>query len=307
MTPDQEQPRVSRNRRRGGNFNFMPRLLGAIVVVVAIAVALNLGIHKLERSPPLQPEYAEKKPVKVEDAAPSEEDVLPAPLGIPADSGPVQGIAELDAKRPQIEIVLRSFFQARAIEDKLIVARDPERVRALMRQYYLERPILARAVKGVGSCQSVAEKGFRLGYVQVQFTQGASLSVIVEEMEDGQFRVDWESLVRYGEMEWSDFLDQKPTSPTLLRVIATRLQPVAGDPREWLQIMSPGEERSLKVVFDRTDPKMTHLVDQLTQGSWKNVPLTVRLCYFEPKSNPDSLRIVSSEGKGWLILTDRRS
>lgn len=303
MTPDPEQPRASRNRRRGGNLNFMPRLIGAAVIVMAIAFALNLGIHTLERSPPLQPEYAEKKPVKTEEL-PTEE-VPTAPVVVPA--GPVQGIADMETKKPRLEAALRAFFLARTIEDKLAVARDSERVRPLMRQYYLDRPIRERALKGLGSCQSVAEKGFRLGYIQVEFSQGAPVSVIVEEMEDGQFRVDWESLVRYGEMEWADFLEQKPTNPTLLRIIATRLEPVIGDKREWLQITSPGQDRVLKAFFDRSDPKMTHLVEQLQLGSWKNVPLTIRLCYSEPKLNPDSVRIVSSEGKGWLILTDRRS
>ncbi|WP_133797018.1 hypothetical protein [Prosthecobacter fusiformis] len=277
----------------------MPRLAGAAAVVVIVAVAFNIAIHSLERSPPVQPEYQVKK-TSLFSPAPAK--VVPEPREVP-----VQGILSIEEKRPLIEAALRSFFQATTIEGKLAFSRDPDRVRPLMQQYYAASRIQPRQVSGLGNCQSVSEKGHRLGYIQVRFSPGEPLSIIVEEDAEGRFRADWESLVLYGEMTWQDFLSQKPQTPTLLRVLASHLPVPISDQREWLEITVPGQARRLKAYFDRKDPQLQPLVEQLQLGSWKNVPLTLRVCYSEPKLNADTVQIVSSEGKGWLILTDRRS
>lgn len=267
------------------------RLSAALALVILIAVIINLGIHKLERSPPVQPEYeaAQKAPE-------------PAEVKAVAPAGPVQGIERLEEKRPQIETALRAFFKAATVEDKLAFARSPERVRPLVHSYYSQRPFQARTLTGLGTCQSVAEKGYRLGYIQALFAKETPLSVIVEEQTDGQFRVDWESLVRYGEMEWETFLREKPTRPILLRVIASLPADGGEGDGEWLEVRSPGQEPALKARFDRQNPALKPLIDQLQLGGWKNVPLTLRVCYSESKSNADSAQIVGCEGKGWLIL-----
>ncbi|MES2507431.1 MAG: hypothetical protein V4599_12055 [Verrucomicrobiota bacterium] len=269
------------------------RLAAALALVILIAVIINLGIHKLERSPPVQPEYeaAQKAPEPAEVKA-----VAVAP------AGPVQGIERLEEKRPQIETALRAFFKAATVEDKLAFARSPDRVRPLVHGYYSQRPFQARTLTGLGTCQSVAEKGYRLGYIQALFAKETPLSVIVEEQADGQFRVDWESLVRYGEMEWETFLREKPTRPILLRVIASLPAGGGEGDGEWLEVRSPGQEPALKARFDRQNPALKPLIDQLQLGGWKNVPLTLRVCYSESKSNADTAQIVSCEGKGWLIL-----
>ncbi|MBB5036931.1 hypothetical protein [Prosthecobacter dejongeii] len=293
MTPAPETPRASRNRRQGDTLGLLARLAGAVALVLLIAALFNLSIHKLERSPPVQPEYQPSakipraEPVKATSASPAEV---------------VQGIERLEEKRSQIETVIRAFFKAATVEDKLAFARAPERVRPLLRDYYRQRPFQPRTVTGLGTCQSVGEKGYRLGYIQALFAQETPVSVIVEEQEDKQFRVDWESLVRYSEMEWADFIRQRPETPTMMRVMASQSVMKPAEGREWLQISSPGHDHAIQAYFDRNDPKFQPLVDQLQAGGWKNVPLTLRLCYSKPKLNADTVQIVNCEGKGWLIL-----
>lgn len=293
MTPAPEKPRASRNRRQGDTLGFVARLAAAAALVLLIAALFNLSIHKLERSPPVQPEY--QPSAKITTTEP-----LQAASTTPAE--PVQGIERLEEKRPQMESAVRAFFKAATVEDKLAFARAAERVRPLLRAYYRQRPFQPRAVTGLGTCQSVGEKGYRLGYIQVLFGQDTPVSVIVEEQVDGQFRVDWESLVRYSEMEWADFTRQQPETPTLMRILATQSSRKQAEGREWLQVSSPGHDHPIQAYFDRNDPKFQSLVDQLQAGGWKNVPLTLRLCYSKPKLNADTVQIVNCEGKGWLIL-----
>lgn len=290
MTPEPETPRASRNRRRGDFVGLLPKLAGAAAVVVAIAFFINRGIHHLERSPPIQPEYTQPKAAAATPAALAEK----AP--------PVQGIQDLEAKRSRIEKMLKSFFQTVALDEKAGLVRDAERVKPLMQAYYARNPLRARMVQGLGTLQSVGERGHRLGYIQVLFSGGNPQSIIIEEISDGEFRADWESLVRYGDMSWEDFLKEKPRQPVLMRVIGSRSTAPPAEGRAWLEIFSPGHDKAVKAFYDPEDPGLRPLLDQLEVGSGKNVPLTLRLCYSELKLNAVSVCIAGVEGKGWLIL-----
>jgi hypothetical protein len=156
----------------------------------------------------------------------------------------------------------------------------------------------------------VDEPGYRFGYVQAQFEDSAPASLIIEETADGEFLIDWECLVRYGEVSWSDFLRMKPVEPKLLRVIASRANgaPSLGVPAanasEWLELRYPGEPGAVLGCFDKTDPKYSTLVAQLEQGHWKDVPVTLRLCFptTDARAPASGVRIASVEGKGWMIL-----
>lgn len=289
MTPVPDKPRASRILRQGEVFGKLGRLAAILAVLVTgVTIGFCLLVKKLERSPPVHPDYV-KKPDAIPDAQ-------------VATVVSVQGIADLEEKRPLIEAALRIFFQAATVEDKLAVSRDATRVRPLMAAFYEKNTLRPRLLAGLGTCQSVSEKNCRLGYIQAQFTQGNPVSVIVEEAPDGSFHADWESLVRYSEMEWLDFLRQRPKEPVLMRVIASQVTLPEAQGFEWLEVSSPGLKTIVQAYFDRKDPKFQPLIEQLDLGGGKNVPLTLRLCYSEPKLKADAVCIAEVEGKGWLIL-----
>jgi hypothetical protein len=261
-----------------------------------------------------QPNRADRQPKEDVNAAAIDEPntATPAPkeaLIAPAspDREPVvSGIADIEAKRPLIETVVRKFFEAGSVSEKLAYVRDPHRVRPLMNDYYTSRPMPQPKWQSLGWTLPVDEPGYRLGYVQATFEEGPPSSLIVEESETGGFAVDWESYVRYGELSWHDFLTMKPAQPTLLRVIASRSDnsdlPPAGYGQEMIEIKHPDEEGSVYAPLDKTNPAMASMVTQLQKGNWKDVPLTLRLCYPGTASDGKVVRIAGIEGKGWLIL-----
>jgi hypothetical protein len=57
------------------------------------------------------------------------------------------------------------------------------------------------------------------------------VSLIIEELGDGGFRVDWESSVRYGELDWDEFIQTQPAAPKLFRVIASKPQHTSAETR----------------------------------------------------------------------------
>ncbi|MGV3661537.1 MAG: hypothetical protein ACO1TE_15220 [Prosthecobacter sp.] len=230
-------------------------------------------------------------------------------LAVPL-AGPTS-IQDIEGKRLQIEATLRGFFEASTVESKLSYVRDAARVRPLMDQYHNGRPPVRHQWKGLGWVLPVEEPGFRLGYAQAMFADAEPVSLIIEEKEDGTFRVDWESSVRYGELDWSEFIETQPTAPKLFRVIASRPRhsPSTEAPQgsEVLEIKHPDDDNVIYAYFDRQDPKFQSLLQQLQTGNWKDVPLTLRLCYTGPSNGGKSVRIADIEGKGWLILQGTRS
>lgn len=298
MTPASDPPRASRSRRQVDVSRLALRLAFAAGVILSIVVVFTLVIRKLDRSPPVQPEYAAARP---NGAGPG----AAAGANSPGDRLPAtrQGIPDIESKRPQIQAALAAFFQTANVEDRAALARHRERVLPLMMRYYQQQPLRIRQVSGLGKCMSVAEKGQRLGYIEVQFTQGPVAHAIIDETDDGRFLVDWESLTRYSEISWDELLRRPPQKPVLMRLLATReIGMGKAKDKTWLQLASPGHKKTLKAHFDPRSPEMAPLVDQLDLGGWKNVPLTLRVCYSENNSAPGTIQVVGIEGKGWLIL-----
>jgi hypothetical protein len=226
----------------------------------------------------------------------------------------VNGIANIEAKRIEIEAVIRGFFESNSIDMKLVFARDSMRVRPLMENFYRSHPLTPPRWKNLGWLMSVDEKGYRFGYAQAVFDDAEPISVVIEETTEGKYRVDWESSVSYGELDWKEFLKVRPAEPTLLRVIASKPQVTpegsAEKGYEYIEIKHPAQEGTVLASFDRNDPKFHSLIEQLQSGNWKDVPLTLRLCFPGTSSTGGTslgAKIANIEGKGWLILQGNRS
>jgi len=226
----------------------------------------------------------------------------------------INGIANIEAKRIEIEAVIRGFFESNSIDMKLVFARDSMRVRPLMENFYRSHPMNPPRWKNLGWLMSVDEKGYRFGYAQAVFDDAEPISVVIEETTEGKYRVDWESSVSYGELDWKEFLKVRPAEPTLLRVIASKPQVApegtAVEGQEIIEIKHPAQEGTVLASFDRNDPKFQSLIEQLQSGNWKDVPLTLRLCFPGSSSTGGTslgAKIANIEGKGWLILQGNRS
>jgi hypothetical protein len=348
---DNNAPRRSRTRRREAMVNAIATVLGCMALVVMIATVVRVVMVKLWESARVNPEYVqsvydseldrrwsgntstqpallnESSPDQPKDSLPQAETTRPADE-VPAATAPQlastsksaspetispspSAIQNIESKRLTIESTVRSFFEAGDVDQKLAFVRDPQRVRPMMEKYYRGHPQQQMEWKSLGWVLPVEEPGFRLGYAQAIFANAEPVSLIMEELADGSFRVDWESSVRYSETDWSEFIETQPTSPTLFRVIASkpRHAPPEGSPQdsEVLEIKHPDDSNVIYAYFDRKDPKFQPLIQQLQTGNWKDVPLTLRLCYPGPAGNGKSARIADVEGKGWLILHGTRS
>ncbi len=260
--------------------------------------------------PPPLPTTSQQSP---ESASISLNSVMTAPPEALSKAVPkASGIGNIEAKREAISATLAKFFEASTIDEKATMVRDPDRVKPLMVSYYARAPMPQYRWRGVGKMVRVEEPGYRFGFVQALFEDSTPASMVIEETSDGRFLVDWEGLVRYGELSWPDFMRMKPIEPTLLRVIASKAEgtpsvaALAPPSSQWLELRHPAETGTVLGYFDRSDPKYARLVEQLELGNWKDVPLTLRLCFPSSPTKLEglSVRIAGVEGKGWLILAE---
>lgn len=339
MTRTSDRPRRSKAKQKELILSTTTKLLGCVAVIVTIAVVFRVVMLKLWESPKIDPEYVQSvyadhysrkwsgdarsetalldpgnAPVTyqaVPKTSPKPEALLKEGIGMVTP--PVTGIEEVDAKRDRIEATLKGFFEADSVDKKLAYCRDPERVRALMEDYYSARPIRTDSWRGLGWVMPVSEPGYRFGYAQALFDQTSPVELVIEEMDDGSIRVDWESTVRYAEQDWAEFLRMRPEKPTLFRVIASKARAATSGQsssvlgKVTLELKHPAEDGTVLATFDGSDPKFKPLIDQLKMSKWKDVPLTLRLCYPGRSGEDTTVSIADVEGKGWLILQNRRS
>lgn len=340
MSSPTVKPRPIRAKRREAMFNTLAKLVGCVTVVISVAFVFYVACRQIWRGPAIDPIYEQMAhsseevpwvPLEREPPPPQSAAQLPhtaVPAAQPAAEKPVIAAVPIsqavratplpvaavpvsyEARRQDIQATTQRFFSARTIAEKAPVCRDAARVRPLMEAYYQKHPLTASALQKLGWLLPVKEPGYRLVFIQALFQDRAPLSLIAEESADGSFLIDWESSVRYSEIEWKDFLTSRPGEPKLFRVIASRSPRSANgtdENQETLEIKHPAENGTVTAHFDRNDPQLTSLVEQLQLRNWKDVPLTLRLCYPDTKSDGAAVKIAGIEGQGWLILQNTRS
>lgn len=136
--------------------------------------------------------------------------IVPEIPAVPRAVPVTMGAAGIDSKKADIEKSVRSFFEARTIDEMLAFVRNPDRIRPLMVDYYKRHQMPSFTWARIGDVNPIQEPGHRMAYVQAQFVGADPVYVIVEEDHQGEIRVDWESSVRYGEIAWKEFLQLKP-------------------------------------------------------------------------------------------------
>lgn len=337
LSPEQEI--AYRMQRRTEKFRVLGVFVGVLSAILIVGAVVLATYRKMQNKPQLEWDYVEKlygedgQGVPVQKLSEPEVDggvvdfSKRSNIGEEVDvvdmtaprmeraaealaAGRLGGIENIEGKQKAIAEVVKEFFSADSISKLLPLVRDARRVRPLMESYYATHPLKPAAWKGVGWAMPVEEPGYQFAYVQALFEHAPPVHVVVEETDIG-FLVDWESSVHYSEVGWKDFQKSRPGEPKTFRLLASRVddsgpsssrQPVA-----LLKLKHPAEDGVIFGRFDPGDPRFRPLVEQLDLCQWKDVPVTLRLCYPGPSAPANEVDIAGVEGKGWLFLQRTRS
>ncbi len=158
-----------------------------IVLIIALALTLGQGMIQRNRKPP---------------AGPSP----PSPIATP----PVP-------MEPAALAALEKYFEAPDTASKSQLVRDPTRVRRLMEDHHDRRNHPYQTLGRVSPGHATLLGTTPAVLFQIEPFSGPRYPVAM--VWDGQrFAVDWESLTAYGTLDWSEFIERRPTTIEALRV-----------------------------------------------------------------------------------------
>lgn len=117
-----------------------------------------------------------------------------------------------------IEDTVRQYFRAKTIDEKLRFVRHSKNIRPLMEEYYSRHPMISHECDLITGLESFTldEKSF--WKVSVIDVNQQRKHVTLEQISDTELLVDWESLVNYQPISWSDYARTKPFLPMDFRV-----------------------------------------------------------------------------------------
>lgn len=113
---------------------------------------------------------------------------------------------------------VRDYLAAGSVEAMIPLVRHPERVESLMKEYYKSHKRWRMKFKRFDKIRSVSMGSQSFVYILAVVEIGSSKPLMLEQLEDKSFRVDWESEVIYQPMPWSEYLLKRPLMPMDMRV-----------------------------------------------------------------------------------------
>eukprot|EP00903_Cladosiphon_okamuranus_P003858 g3856.t1 len=116
--------------------------------------------------------------------------------------------AEAEAEKliATITETVRRVLEAGSVEEMLQYVRHPGRVEALMLDYYSREPFVSLDFMEVAALQPITvEKHASFWGVGCRIGGGGYEQVLVEVLDDGEVKLDWETLVLYQPMDWNEF------------------------------------------------------------------------------------------------------
>ncbi len=117
---------------------------------------------------------------------------------------------------------VRGYLMAASIEEKLRYVRHADRVKPMMEKYYRTHAMKPEGFRNFERIRSMGLESLSFVFGQVELNNGNKHKLLLEQLEDGSFKVDWESDVCYLPIAWGEYLEKGPTEPVVMRVYIKR-------------------------------------------------------------------------------------
>lgn len=226
---------------------------------------------------------------------------------------PVPAEASDTAIRPELLAVATRALAAGSPEAQRAFVVDPDRVGPVMEWMHTRQPDVFRAVT-VKSCRSSREKeiaGRTMALLQLEIDGEADRWVWLEQ-QPGGWKLDWESYVNPGHLQWKEFLRSDPGTELECRVLLSRHHTTptwlssAGQPDQPALTLR-AEMRPGAPVAIASAPENATLWEEmgpLPWGSFLNCIARVKI--ISRQCDPPLVEISQIIQHGWLYGSDLR-
>lgn len=290
--------------------------------LLANAVGMRRGESKagstnvLAFEPPTQtpadapmPAPSSEPPPKVESKAapvaeaPSKTDGIDASENTGAGSKQVK--LTMTDPRIQAAAAMERFLTAKNIDAMLSTVADRPVVEPMIRRYLEQHPIEPFSYESLTISNGAGPTGERS--IVVRMRDGSTREGVVIH-QDGRSVVDWPSFVAWSDMEWAQFMDQKPSDPVLFRVIAepTERFDNAFSDSKGLACLKLSNPRNASAAPIFAYAEKTSVVGQeieflMKQSEGKPTKLTLHLKYPQAAKASDQVWIDGLLANGWMV------
>jgi hypothetical protein len=203
----------------------------------------------------------------------------------------------------QAKLLVGQFLDARRIEEMLPLVRNPQVAEARMRSHYPGGEIEASGLMEFNTAGGLYKMGSSFE-VKVRTRDGQDRALAFCETPEG-IKIDWESWVGWSEMPWEEFMDSKPTTGKLFRVL---LEPVSyynfafSDEQKWnaYRLESPDGQLEIYGYAGRNSELASDLKLPLDK---KQSALTLLLKFPAAAKADNQVIIEKIIANGWLLET----
>lgn len=118
----------------------------------------------------------------------------------------------------QMEQCVTGYLTARTPDALLRFVRQPERVKPLIKHHYQSRSLSPSVFQKFDQIRSIGIENHSFVFTNTRLIDGSSRKLLLEQLDDGAFKVDWESDVCYLPVDWKTWIETRPTEPVNMRV-----------------------------------------------------------------------------------------
>ncbi len=133
---------------------------------------------------------------------------------------------ELAAMNAAVDKVINAYQAANSPPEKAACVVDAERILPLMRRFYAREADDTDLVGNLVRRTFYELKGVEYAIDRRTLDDGSGRLIYVAYRRTGkqaqEYKIDWESLVGYGELSWDELLSTRPEKPILFRCYANR-------------------------------------------------------------------------------------
>jgi hypothetical protein len=121
------------------------------------------------------------------------------------------------AEATTVEQVIRGFVEAATPAERFQWVSDGERIKEAFHRFYETRPVVPIKVKAFLAIMPTELNGRKL-YLSKFEDEAGDPDYVILTLEDKGYRVEWESTMAYGELDWESFCAELPQRNVEMRV-----------------------------------------------------------------------------------------
>lgn len=226
----------------------------------------------------------------------------------------VSNIKEVPLQESSEEVVkamalLDEYWATPSWRDRVRMVVDPERVSALMKDFYEVQKAADPVPNGLISKARYNIDGTDILYFRYNGSRSTgTLEVAMRRGHEGRYLLDWESVVGYGEMSFAHLRETRPTKPVLLRVFARQFEYFNfefSDAAKYycVKLSSENGEQSIYGYVERNTLFGDWLASNLaTTGPSGAMGFTVKVAFPPNAESNQCVHLLQVVASRWIVL-----